>query len=196
MTKPTFFGSASAFRAWLAAHHAAARELLVGFHHRGSGKGGITYPEALDEALCFGWIDGVRRNFDATSYTIRFTPRKPGSNWSYVNIRRVRSLEAAGRMRAAGLEAFRAGRKTREYTYESRPKQLAPSYLKQLRANRKAWSFYEAQPPGFRRTAIAWVMTAKLEPTRQRRLDVLIAAAERGERPAPFLIPRSERRKA
>jgi len=194
--KPTFFASAAAFRRWLAVHHAKEPELLVGFYHRGSGLGGITYSEALDEALCFGWIDGVRRNFDRTSYTIRFTPRRAGSNWSNVNIRRVRALKAAGRMRAAGFREFRAGRKRREYLFEARPKQLAPAYLERLRDNAKAWSFFTSQPPGFRRTAASWVMSGKMEPTRLRRLAALIAAAERGERPAPFIIPRSERRKA
>jgi len=192
--KPTFFVSAAALRRWLAAHHATERELLVGFHHRGSGKGGITYPEARDEALCFGWIDGVRRNFSASSYVIRFTPRKPGSNWSNVNIARVQALAAAGRMRTAGLKEFRARRKAREYLYEARPKRLGPPYLKQLRANEKAWSFFSSQPPWFRRTAASWVMTAKMEPTRLRRLRALIAAAERGERPTPFIIPMRERR--
>lgn len=192
--KPTFFVSAAAFRRWLAAHHIAVRELLVGFYHRGSGQAGITYPEARDEALCFGWIDGVRRNFSASSYVIRFTPRKPGSNWSNVNIARVQALAAAGRMRAAGLKEFRARRKAREYLYEARPKRLAPSYLKQLRANEGAWTFFAAQPPWFRRTAASWVMTAKMEPTRLRRLRALIAAAERGERPAPFIVSLRERR--
>jgi len=192
--KPTFFGSAAAFRKWLAAHHATEGELLVGFYHRGSGKGGITYPEARDEALCFGWIDGMRRNFNATSYVIRFTLRKPASNWSAVNIERVRSLVAAGKMRAGGLKVFRARKKKREYSYEARPKQLARPYLKQLQASPRAWSFFRSQPPWFRRTAASWVMTAKAEPTRLRRLRALIAAAERGERPAPFLVSRRDGR--
>jgi uncharacterized protein YdeI (YjbR/CyaY-like superfamily) len=191
--KPTFFPSAAAFRRWLAAHHAATPELLVGFHHLGSGKGGITYPEARDEALCFGWIDGVRRNFDATSYVIRFTPRKAGSNWSAVNLERVRSLTAAGRMRAPGLARFRARPRKREYSYEARPERLAPPYLTELRANPRAWSFFTSQPPWFQRTATHWIMTAKREATRLSRLDRLIAAAQRGERPAPFLISRRER---
>jgi uncharacterized protein YdeI (YjbR/CyaY-like superfamily) len=194
--KPTYFASAAAFRGWLAAHHTKERELLVGFYHVGSGKGGITYPEARDEALCFGWIDGVRRNFDTNSYVIRFTPRKPGSNWSAVNIGRVRALVAAGRMRAAGLKEFRARKKKRDYSYESLPKQLAPPYLKQLRSSPEAWSFFTSQPPWFKRTATFWVMSAKREATRLSRLTTLIVAAERGRRPAPFLLPRRERQDA
>ncbi len=183
---PAFFRSAAAFRRWLAAHHARERELLVGFYHRGSGRGGITYPEARDEALCFGWIDGVRRNFDATSYTIRFTPRKPGSNWSLVNIGRVRALTAAGKMRAAGLREFRRRTTKQSYSYEERSVRLAPTYLTRLRASARAWAFFSTQPPWFQRTATAWVMSAKQEPTRLRRLAALIAAAERGARPGPF----------
>ena len=190
---PRFFRSAAAFRTWLAAHHARERELLVGFYHRGSGRGGITYPEARDEALCFGWIDGVRRNYDAASYTIRFTPRKPGSNWSLVNIGRVRALAAAGKMDAAGLREFRGRARKQTYSYEERARPLAPTYLRRLRASARAWAFFSTQPPWFQRTATAWVMTAKQEPTRLRRLAALIAAAERGERPAPFPVARRAR---
>jgi uncharacterized protein YdeI (YjbR/CyaY-like superfamily) len=191
--KPSFFRSAAAFRRWLAAHHSTAAELLVGFHHRSSGKGGITYPEARDEALCFGWIDGVRRNFDDTSYVIRFTPRKAGSNWSAVNIARVRSLTAAGRMRPSGLQKFRARPRKQEYSYEARPQKLTAPYLKRLQASAKAWAFFASQPPWVRRTATHWIMTARREATRLSRLAALIAAAERGERPAPFLVSRRER---
>jgi uncharacterized protein YdeI (YjbR/CyaY-like superfamily) len=191
--RPTFFRSAAAFRTWLAAHHATGRELLVGFYHRGSGKGGITYPEARDEALCFGWIDGVRRNFDVSSYVIRFTPRKPGSKWSAVNIERVRALSASGRMRAAGLREFRARSRKQDYSYEARPRRLAPQYRKQLEANAQAWSFFTSQPPWFQRTTTFWVMSAKREATRLSRLATLIAAAERGRRPAAFLVSRRER---
>jgi uncharacterized protein YdeI (YjbR/CyaY-like superfamily) len=191
--KPTFFRSAAAFRRWLATHHATERELLVGFYHRGSGQGGITYPEARDEALCFGWIDGVRRNHGPSSYVIRFTPRKPGSNWSAVNLARVRALSAEGRMHAAGLKAFRARPMKRDYSYEARPEQLAAPYLKRLRASPSAWAFFKSQPPWVQRTATHWILSAKREETRLSRLAALIAAAERGERPAPFLVSRRER---
>ncbi len=189
---PTFFRTPAAFRRWLEAHHARKPELWVGLYHRASGKGGITYPQALEQALCFGWIDGVRRNHDATSYKIRFTPRKQGSNWSLVNLRLAKRLVKEGRMRKAGLASYAARTRSPNYGYEP-PEALAPRYLKQIKANARAMAFFQAQPPGFQRSAAAWIMTAKQEETRQRRLAELIAAAERGRRPGAFLVTRQER---
>ncbi len=189
---PTFFRTAAAFRRWLAKYHARSPELWVGFHHRGSGKGGITYPEALAEALCFGWIDGMRRNWDQSSYVIRFTARKERSNWSLVNLRLAKRLVKERRMHEAGLAAYAARSKSRTYTHEL-PQQLAPAYLRQLKANAKAWEFFEAQPPYFKRTAAGWVMSAKRAETRQRRLAELIGAAALGQRPRSFLLTRAER---
>ena len=173
--KPIFFTSAAGFRAWLEKHHATARELLVGFYRKDSGRG-ITYPEALDEALSFGWIDGVRKRIDAESYTIRFTPRKPNSIWSAVNIQRVQELISRGLMKPPGLRVFRERdeRKTRQYSYERGHARLDPALDAALRANQKASSFFEAQPPGYRKTATHWVMSAKQEATRARRLAHLI----------------------
>jgi len=182
--KPAFFKSAADFRDWLAQHHADARELLMGFYRKESGRGGITYPEALDEALSFGWIDGVRKRIDAESYTIRFTPRKPGSIWSAVNIQRVGELTARGLMKPPGLRVYaeRDERKSRQYSYEREQAQLDPALDAALRANRKASSFFDAQPPGYRRTATFWVMSAKQEETRARRLAHLIERSASGAR--------------
>jgi uncharacterized protein YdeI (YjbR/CyaY-like superfamily) len=190
--KPRFFKSQAAFRIWLERRHHTDRELLVGFHHVGSGKPSITYPEARDEALCFGWIDGVRKNYDATSYTVRFTPRKADSAWSAVNLARVRELKAAGRMRPAGLRVFEARdpKKSVQYSFENPPNELDAAAVKAFKARRRAWAWFETQAPWYRRTAAWWVMSAKKEETRARRLKMLIDSAARGERPAPFNIAR------
>lgn len=149
---------------------------------------GVTYKQALDEALCFGWIDGVRRGLDDVSFTVRFTPRKAKSKWSLVNTRRAKELEAQGRMHASGLAAFRArdpefGPK---YSFESRPVELSGALAKRFRAAKAAWKFFQSRPPGYRRTASFWVMNAKQEATRERRLDALIECSARGS-PIPLL---------
>jgi uncharacterized protein YdeI (YjbR/CyaY-like superfamily) len=181
---PRFFASGAAFRRWLHAHHASADELLVGFYKKDTGKGGITYPEALDEALCYGWIDGVRRRHDEESYTIRFTPRRKGSIWSAVNTRRVRQLTSDGRMAAPGVRAFEARQATRDaaYSYERENCRLDAEHLEQFRGNAKAWAFFEAQPPYYRRMACWYVMSAKRADTRRRRLGQLIADSARRRR--------------
>jgi uncharacterized protein YdeI (YjbR/CyaY-like superfamily) len=183
-SRARFFDSAADFRAWLERHHKASSELWVGLHKRSSAKKGITYREALDEALCFGWIDGLTRSIDEARYTIRFTPRKPKSNWSLVNIKRVGELMTAGRMAAAGLEAFerRDEKKSGYYSYEARSRPLDSAYQRRLKANRKAWSFFQAQAPWYRRTTSYWVMSAKKEETRVRRLAALISCCAKGER--------------
>lgn len=143
----------------------------------------MTYAQALDEALCFGWIDGVRRRVDADSFSVRFSPRKPKSAWSAVNLRRARRLQSAGRFRPAGLAALRTWKQSgaTPHSYASRPKTLDAASLKQLRANRRAWTFFESQPPWYRRTIAFWVMSAKRPETRERRLAALIACSERGK---------------
>ena len=188
MAAVRFFGSASQFRRWLARNHAAERELTVGFHKASSGRGGLTYPRALDEALCFGWIDGVRRGIDDATYCIRFTPRKRDSIWSAVNVRHVQRLRREGRMTAAGLEAFQSRDRARSklYSFENRPRRLPPAYRERFAANERAWKWFNAQAPWYRRTAVFWVMSAKKEDTRLRRLFRLIAASARGRRPPPF----------
>jgi len=181
---PRFFKSQSEFRRWLEKNHAQETELLLGFYKKGSGKASTTYPEALDEALCFGWIDGVRRSLGDDGYTIRFTPRKAKSIWSNVNVRHVERLKKLGRMAPAGLEAYalRDPKKTGIYAFENRPRELAPAYEKKFRSNKKAWEFFEKQPPGFKRLMIFRVMEGKQEETRQRRLAQLIEASAKGVR--------------
>jgi uncharacterized protein YdeI (YjbR/CyaY-like superfamily) len=182
VTKPRFFRNQQALRAWLGKHHADENELLVGFHRKDSGRPSITYPEALDEALCFGWIDGIRRGLNTDSYTVRFTPRRPRSNWSQVNIRHVKRLTAAGRMKPPGLKAFNERVKSRDYSFESSIRELDRALGRRFRANRKAWGFFQTQPPGYRRVSQFWVMSAKQEATRVKRLAVLITCSARAER--------------
>jgi uncharacterized protein YdeI (YjbR/CyaY-like superfamily) len=194
--KPVFFASSSAFRAWLEQHHAQIQELWVGFHKKSTGKPSLTWPESVDAALCFGWIDGVRGSIDAQSYTIRFTPRKPDSTWSAVNIKRVGELAKLGLMQPAGLKAFekRSDDKSAIYSYEQRKAaKLSGAYEKQFRANKKAWDYFQAQAPWYRRTASFWVISAKKEETRLRRLATLIEASGRGESVGPLKRPGGSR---
>jgi uncharacterized protein YdeI (YjbR/CyaY-like superfamily) len=184
-----FFATPTEFRAWLEAHHASAQELLVGFYKKDSGKPSMTWPEAVDEALCFGLIDGVRKSLDDESYTIRFTPRKPRSTWSAVNSKRVEELTRLGRMHPAGLKAFalRTDGNSGIYAYEQRQEaRLDDVDEQQFRANAIAWAFFQAQPPSYRRTAIWWVISAKQEATRRKRLATLIQDSEQGRAIAPL----------
>lgn len=182
--KVKHFKSASDFRAWLESNHASKAELWVGFYKKDSGKGGLTYTEALDEALCFGWIDGVRKRVDELSFTQRFTPRKPRSNWSLINIRHVERLTKAGRMQPMGLEAFaaRTDAKSGVYSFENKPRELSPELEARFRSDQAAWDFFQQQPPGYRRVASFWVMSAKQEETRQRRLGQLLSDSKQGRR--------------
>ena len=180
-----FFASPAEFRKWLHANHAKAQELWVGFYKKGSGRASITWPESVDEALCVGWIDGIRKTLDAQSYVIRFTPRKPQSTWSAVNIARVSELQREGRMLPAGRAAFarRTDDKSAIYSYEQRKTAtLDEAAERQFRANTKAWEFFNAQPPWYRRTAIYKVISAKREETRMKRLAALIADSAAGRR--------------
>jgi uncharacterized protein YdeI (YjbR/CyaY-like superfamily) len=174
---PQFFASSNDWRAWLEKNHAADQELWVGFYKRHSGRPSITWPEAVDGALCFGWIDGVRKTIDAVSYKIRFTPRKPRSIWSAINIKRAKELSKLGLMHAAGLTAFekRDGDRSAIYAYEQRQTAKLPrEFEKQFRRNEGAWAFFQSQPPWYRRTSTYWVISAKREDTRRRRLATLI----------------------
>jgi uncharacterized protein YdeI (YjbR/CyaY-like superfamily) len=183
--KPRFFATPARFRAWLETNHARQDELLVGFYKKGSGRPSINWSEAVDEALCFGWIDGVRKSLGEDAYTVRFTPRRPRSNWSLVNVARVAELERLGKMAEAGRRAFEARTPERTGVYSSeraRPAELEPDDEARLRANRKAAAFFDAQPPGYRRVAIHYVISAKRAETRQRRLDRLIADSAAGRR--------------
>lgn len=190
--KPIFFATPGKLRAWLEAHHDTKPELLVGFYKRGSGKPSITWPESVDEALCFGWIDGVRKSLGEEAYTIRFTPRKATSTWSAVNVKRVAELTKLGKMRPAGLRAFAARKedKTAVYSFERKePAQLEPAHEEVLRANAKAAAFFDAQAPWYRRTAIHWVVSAKRAETRERRLAQLVADSAGGRRIGPLTRP-------
>jgi uncharacterized protein YdeI (YjbR/CyaY-like superfamily) len=181
--KPRFFATPERWREWLAEHHETDAELWVGFHKVGSGRPSISWPEAVDQALCFGWIDGVRKRIDETSYMIRFTPRRRNSIWSAVNLRRVEELIRLGLMQPAGLAAHaaRTAAKTGVYSFEQRKKATLPEAMRRrFEGNRAAWRFFQAQPPGYRRTATWWVISAKREETRERRLDTLIADCAKG----------------
>jgi uncharacterized protein YdeI (YjbR/CyaY-like superfamily) len=181
---PVTFASAGAFRSWLARHHLTATELVVRIAKAQAAGKGIGYAEALDEALCFGWIDGVRRRLDEGSFSVRFTPRKPRSVWSAVNIRKAQALEATGRMQPAGRTAFaaRTERGSRRYSYESQPEALEPEIERALKRDRAAWRFFQSQPPSYRRTSVFWVMEAKREETRARRFAILLECSARRER--------------
>jgi len=190
--RPRFFATPEKLREWLEEHGGEESELHVGFYKKGSGRPSVTWPESVDEALSFGWIDGVRRRIDDESYTIRFTPRKRTSTWSAVNVARVAELVRLGRMRPAGLAAFeaRAAAKTGIYAYENRGAAVLDAKQEKLfRASRAAWKFFSAQPPWYRKTAIWWVVCAKREETRERRLATLIAESAAGRTIRPLTRP-------
>ena len=181
---PKFFKSPSAFRKWLAANHSTAKELWVGFYKKSSGKPSITWPESVDEALCFGWIDGLRKSIDEDSYMIRFSPRNPGSIWSAVNMGNAERLIKENRMQPAGLKAYEARKENRSgiYAYEQRSPELIEPYLGKLKRNKKAWEFFQAQPPSYRKTMNWWIVSAKKEETRLKRLEQLIEDSAAGRR--------------
>lgn len=198
MAKPTYFDTPAAWRAWLEQHHASKSELLVGFYKRGSGRPSITWPESVDQALCFGWIDGVRRSVDDTRYTIRFTPRKSRSTWSNVNVNRVGELTKQGLVHAAGLAALAARDVKRSgiYAYEARQRAaFDPNAARRFKSNAAAWSFFSEQAPWYRRTATFWVVSAKREATRAARLETLITHSAAGRRLPPLDRPRAAPRR-
>ena len=190
--RPRGFSGPAEFRAWLEANGTSAPELYVRCVKRGSGRGGLTYRQALDEALCLGWIDGVRHAVDADSFSVRFSPRKPKSAWSTVNIRRFGELQSEGRVAPTGLAAFEARVKS-EYSFESRPRALGRDELRAFRAKAEAWRFFSAQPPGYRRLCCFWIMSAKRPETRERRLALLIFHSGRGRRLPPLARPEARR---
>ena len=189
--KPRFFKSPSDFRMWLERNHDWAEELSLGLHKKGSGKPSITLREAQDEALCFGWIDGVARSIDENSWAIRFTPRRPGSVWSAVNIKAAHKLIANGRMTPAGLTTFekRNEKRAKQYSYEREKPEFDAECAKAFRANRDAWTFFHAQPAGYQRLNTWWVMSAKRAETRAKRLAVLIEISTQGRRIDPTRSP-------
>jgi uncharacterized protein YdeI (YjbR/CyaY-like superfamily) len=182
--KPTFFKTPAEFRKWLAKNHDSKSELLVGFYKKDSGKPSITWPESVDQALCFGWIDGVRRRIDDLSYSIRFSPRRQRSIWSTVNIKRAGELIDLGLMQPPGLKAFEERQEYRSgiYAYEQRTVELPQEYRKRLKKNKAAFQFFEAQPPSYRKAIYWYVVGAKKEETRLKRLNSLIEHSARGRR--------------
>ena len=182
--KPAFFKSQPQFRKWLETHHTTDRELWVGFYKKGSGKSGIGYKEAVDEALCFGWIDGIKKRVDESSYTHRFTPRVASSIWSAINLKRVKELIKLGRVAPAGRHAFehRDPKKAQLYSFENRPSTLDPALERTFTANAKALAFFRAQPPGYQKLVTFWIMSAKRDETRLKRLDALIQRSAEGKR--------------
>jgi uncharacterized protein YdeI (YjbR/CyaY-like superfamily) len=189
--QPKFFRTPAAFRAWLQKHHASKAELWIGYYKKASGKGGMVYKEALDQALCFGWIDGVVKSLDGSSYMQRYTPRKKDSHWSLVNIRKFAELDAAGRIHPLGRAAF--DRKTPERvgqaSFESAEKEFLREHRERLMKNKPAFAHWKQQPDGYRRTVKHWIRTAKQEETRERRFLLFIKHAEKGQRLPQFVSP-------
>ena len=182
--KPEFFRTPAAFRTWLEKNHATATELWVGFYKKDSGKPSITWPESVDQALCFGWIDGIRKGVDEISYQIRFTPRRRGSIWSAINIKRAKELVRQKQMRRTGLKAFaaRIENKSGIYSYEQRSTELSQPYAKLLKKNNPAWNFFKTQSPSYRKMIGWWITSAKKEETRMARLAKLISECAKGKR--------------
>ena len=182
--QPRFFKTPAAFRKWLAANHSRSKELWVGFYKKSSGQPSITWPESVDEALCFGWIDGIRKNLDEESYVIRFSPRKPNSIWSAVNIRNMERLINENRVQPAGMKAYEARKENRSgiYSYEQRSAELVEPYAGMFKRHQAAWQFFSAQPPGYRKTMNWYVVSAKQEATRLKRLDLLIKTSAKQKR--------------
>lgn len=181
---PLFFPTPADFRAWFAEHHESATELWVGFHKKGTGRASITWPESVDQALCFGWIDGIRKSLDADSYVIRFTPRKKGSHWSNVNTKRIGELVEQGLVTEAGLRAFklRSEANSGRASFEQDDVELPEEYVALFQANPAAWAFFSSEPPGYRKAATWWVISAKREETRRKRLATLVEDSADGLR--------------
>lgn len=189
------FATRDEFRGWLDENHDRAAELWIGYYKKGVPKSAMTYVEAVEEALCYGWIDGITYRVDDERTATRFTPRRRTSSWSAINLARVSELRAAGRMHEAGIRAFeeRDRRKDQTYSYERPPQELPPEWLERFRSDATAWARWQAETPSYRRTATHWVMSAKQPETRERRFAELIETSRRGTRPRPFLVTREER---
>ncbi|HLN20941.1 MAG TPA: YdeI/OmpD-associated family protein [Bacteroidales bacterium] len=182
MNNTIYFKDQLEFRKWLEENHESENEIIVGFYKKHTGKPSMTWSESVDQALCFAWIDGIRKSIDDESYTIRFTPRRPSGNWSNVNIRKVEELKKKGLMTKAGLDAYNNRKQTGVYSYENEPEKLGDDLLAMLRMNKKAFGFYEKLPPSYRKTSSRWIMSAKQEATKINRMKKLIEACENGKR--------------
>ena len=192
--EPTFFPTAADLRRWLVANHATAPELLVGFWKKGSGRPSIDWPQARDQALCFGWIDGVRKSLGEDAYTIRFTPRRKGSVWSKVNVERFEALKATGLMTPAGERAYEENKhKSGLYSYERETARLSPVEESVFRKNAAAWSDWERRPPGYHKAVLHWVTSAKKPETRAKRLATLIECSAAGEKIPGYDIGRKRK---
>lgn len=192
--KPTFFRNQAEFRTWLSENHGRAGELWVGYYKKATGIPSITWSESVDEALCFGWIDGLRKSIDEKSYRIRFTPRKSVSRWSDINVRRVKELKKQGKMEPAGLRAFERGKQNQTaYARKSGDVKLSRQFEEALRSNEKAWKYFNTLTPSVRKMCISWVMDARKEETQQRRLRVLIESSEKGQKIPPLIVSARDR---
>jgi uncharacterized protein YdeI (YjbR/CyaY-like superfamily) len=182
--KPVFFSEQAEFRQWLEENHKKETELFVGFYKVGSNKPSMTWPQSVDEALCFGWIDGIRKSIDKDSYCIRFTPRRKSSIWSDINIKKVEALIRQGLMQPAGIEAFsyRKQKSSGTYSFENDSKKLSQGFENTFKTNKKAWDFFITLAPSYQRTVIHWIMTAKQQATQLSRLEKVIAASEKQKR--------------
>jgi len=189
------FPKAADFRAWLKAHHDTATELWVGYYKKGVPKQSMTYAQGVEEALCFGWIDGLTRRIDDEITSNRYTPRRKGSSWSAINIAKMAELKAAGRLHPAGLRVFeeRDRRKDATYSYERPPAAMPPDMLARLKADKRAWAFWEGEQPSFRRGIASWVTAGKKPETNERRFGELLEQARAGKRPKAFIVERSDR---
>lgn len=188
--EPKFFSEESEFRQWLQENHDSEEELWVGYYKKATDVPSITWPQSVDQALCFGWIDGIRKSLDEKRYMIRFTPRRPKSIWSAVNLKRFKELKAQGQVEQAGLDTFkhRSVKKSGRYSYERDKAKLTPEYRAKLKEHEKAWAYFNALPPSARKASVWWIMSAKRESTRRRRLAVLIGSSEKGQKIPPLRI--------
>ena len=192
---PLFFPTQSDLRKWFEKNHNKADELWIGYYKKATGKPSITHQEAVDEALCFGWIDGIRKSIDEKSYKNRFTPRRKGSNWSAVNIKRIKELIKLGLVKPAGLEAFKKRdiKKTNQYSFEQNKIKMPLEFEKKIKANKKAWDYFQKLPPSAKKPSIWWIVSAKKEETKLRRLNILIQCSEEGRKIPPLVLNKKEK---
>jgi uncharacterized protein YdeI (YjbR/CyaY-like superfamily) len=194
-TKITFFPTQSDLRKWFTRNHKQSDEIWVGYYKKDTGEKSITWQESVDEALCFGWIDGIRKSINEESYKIRFTPRRKGSNWSAVNIKRIKELIKLGLVKPAGLKVFknRDAKKDEQYSFEQQKVELPKTFEKKIKANSKAWEYFIKLPPYAKRLSTWWVISAKREETKLKRLDILIQCSEEGRKIPPLIIRKKDK---
>jgi uncharacterized protein YdeI (YjbR/CyaY-like superfamily) len=193
--KPTFFKDQNELRKWFEKNHDKEKEIWVGFYKKDSGKANFTWSQSVNQALCFGWIDGLRKSIDEDSYMIRFTPRNPKSNWSAINIKKINELTKLGLMHPAGVEEFkkRESKRSEVYSFEQNKVKLSKKYELKFKSNKKAWEFFKSLPPSTKKPSIWWVMSAKKEETQLKRLDILIKSSEKREKIPPLNIGKKEK---